>query len=98
MIAQKKMAPAGLAAFKRLENSRKSGQETQPSREVTISAETKQALRANKKAWENFCNLAPSHKKRYIGWIQSAKKPETRERRLKEAIKSLVKDEKLGMK
>lgn len=31
----------------------------------------------NKKAWDNFNKLAPSHKRNYIGWIISAKKEET---------------------
>src|SRR5262249_4385213 len=43
----------------------------------------KQALMANAKAWENFRNLAPSHRRHYIGWIMHAAKEETRERRLR---------------
>src|SRR5437588_1794202 len=46
----------------------------------------KQALMANAKAWENFQNLAPSHRRQYIHWIMDAKKEETRDRRLREAV------------
>jgi len=49
-------------------------------------------------AKENFESLAPSYKRNFIGWIDSAKKEETRLRRLKEAIQLLEKSEKLGMK
>src|SRR4030095_16827901 len=41
----------------------------------------KHALQSNAKAWVNFRNLAPSHRRHYVGWILLAKKEETRERR-----------------
>ena len=44
------------------------------------------ALRKNKTAWNNFQRFAPSHKKRYVIWISSAKKPETRKKRIDEAV------------
>ena len=52
----------------------------------------------NKKAWENFTNLAPGYKKQYAGWLVAAKRPETREQRLEEAIRLLEQNQKLGMK
>jgi uncharacterized protein YdeI (YjbR/CyaY-like superfamily) len=58
----------------------------------------KQALEANAKAWENFRNLAPSHRRHYVGWIMHAKKEETRERRLREAVSLLEQNKKLGLK
>ncbi len=50
----------------------------------------KQALKANAKAWDNFRNLAASHRRQYIGWIMHAVKEETRERRLREAVSHLA--------
>jgi uncharacterized protein YdeI (YjbR/CyaY-like superfamily) len=58
----------------------------------------KQALMANAKAWENFRSLAPSHRRHYIAWILHAKKEETRERRLREAVALLEQNKKLGLK
>jgi uncharacterized protein YdeI (YjbR/CyaY-like superfamily) len=58
----------------------------------------KQALKSNAKAWENFRNLAPSHRRHYIGWIMHAAKEETRERRLREAVSLLEQNKKLGLK
>jgi uncharacterized protein YdeI (YjbR/CyaY-like superfamily) len=58
----------------------------------------KQALTANATAWENFQNLAPSHRRHYVGWIMLAKKEETRERRLREAVSLLEQNKKLGLK
>jgi hypothetical protein len=56
------------------------------------------ALSADPVVWENFNNLAPSHKRNYIGWISDAKREETRQRRLKEAMKLLAQNKKLGLK
>jgi uncharacterized protein YdeI (YjbR/CyaY-like superfamily) len=50
------------------------------------------------KAWENFNRLPPSHRRNYIGWISDAKKEETRQRRIQEAIQMLEKNQKLGLR
>lgn len=55
------------------------------------------ALKANKNAGDFFNTLAPSHKKQYIGWISSAKRDETRQKRLKKALEMLETGQKLGM-
>jgi uncharacterized protein YdeI (YjbR/CyaY-like superfamily) len=56
------------------------------------------ALNKNKKAADTFSNLAPSYKRHYIGWISSAKKEETKTKRLREAISYLEQGKKLPMK
>jgi uncharacterized protein YdeI (YjbR/CyaY-like superfamily) len=58
----------------------------------------KQALMTSPKAWEYFQRLAPSYRRHYIGWIMHAKKEETRERRLREAVSLLEQNKKLGLK
>ncbi len=58
----------------------------------------RQALLANPKAWEHFQNLAPSYRRLYVRWIMDAKKPETRARRLKQAVALLAQNKKLGLK
>lgn len=58
----------------------------------------KHALIASPKAWEYFQSLAPSYRRHYIGWIMHAKKEETRERRLREAVSLLEQNKKLGLK
>jgi uncharacterized protein YdeI (YjbR/CyaY-like superfamily) len=47
------------------------------------------ALAAHPVARRNFAALAPTYRRDYLRWITEAKKPETRERRLKEAIRRL---------
>jgi len=58
----------------------------------------KQALRARPQAWAYFRSLAPSYRRHYLGWILHAKKEETRERRLREAVSLLEQNKKLGLK
>jgi len=58
----------------------------------------KQAMMASPKAWAYFQSLAPSYRRHYVGWIMHAKKEETRERRLREAVSLLEQDKKLGLK
>jgi len=58
----------------------------------------KAGLMTSPKAWENFSNLPPSHRRNYIGWISDAKREETRQKRLQEAIRRLEKNETMGLK
>ena len=56
------------------------------------------ALRKRPTAWSHFEGLAPSYRRKYIGWIDSAKQQETKMRRLQEAIGLLAAGKKLGLK
>jgi len=56
------------------------------------------ALRSSQRASRTFEGLAPSHRRAYIGWIDSAKREETRHRRLREALRLLAAGETLGLK
>jgi uncharacterized protein YdeI (YjbR/CyaY-like superfamily) len=55
------------------------------------------ALKTNPIAWENFKNLPPSHQRRYIGWIADAKREETRDKRIHEAIALFEEKKRLGI-
>jgi ABC-type lipoprotein release transport system permease subunit len=53
------------------------------------------ALAKNKVALEYFTKLANSYKKRYVEWITSARKEETRAERIVKAVEKLANGEKL---
>jgi len=55
-------------------------------------------LRSNPAAGRFFEKLAPSYRRLYVAWIDSAKQEETKARRLREAIGRLETGKKLGMK
>ena len=56
------------------------------------------AISARRDARHSFDRLAPSQRRVYVGWIDSAKKEETRMRRLQEAISLLAAGNTLGLK
>ena len=56
------------------------------------------ALRRHPAARRHYEALAPSHRRRYYAWIESAKREETKLRRLEEAIRLLAAGKDLGLK
>lgn len=56
------------------------------------------ALRRNRRAWSAFQGLSPRERTRYIAWIHLAKRPETKERRIRESVALLAEGKKLGLK
>ncbi len=56
------------------------------------------ALKADPKAWKFFNQLAPGERRNFVGWIHTAKRAETREKRIRESIKLLGEGKKLGLK
>jgi uncharacterized protein YdeI (YjbR/CyaY-like superfamily) len=75
----------------------RSGDAPRPSLSV-IPPYIEKQLKANVRAWDYFEQLAPSYRRAYIGWIDSAKRKETKEKRLREAIGLLATGKKLGLK
>lgn len=55
------------------------------------------ALQAHPVADAHFKALPPSHQRRYLGWIGSAKRDETRARRIAEAIALLQENKRIGL-
>ena len=55
-------------------------------------------LEANPTAAANFHGLAPSYRRDYVRWVTEAKKEETRQRRLAEALRMLEENRKPGLK
>jgi uncharacterized protein YdeI (YjbR/CyaY-like superfamily) len=94
LIAEGRVAPAGLAAFERKEDSR-AGRYSFEQGGVTLGAEYEARLRANAKAWADFTARPPSYRKTVTWWILSAKREETRLRRLDVLIEHSAKGEKI---
>lgn len=98
LIAEGKMAAAGLKAFEERKHYAPATLKAIAAKEPPITPDIEWALKKNKKAWKNYNNLAPGYRKRYIQWIAAAKRDDTRERRLKETLEALERNEKPGMK
>jgi uncharacterized protein YdeI (YjbR/CyaY-like superfamily) len=89
----------GLLAARGLERAptSRSGDAPRPSA-TAIPSYIEERLKADLRAWQYFEQLAPSYRRAYIGWIESAKREETREKRLREALSLLAAGKKLGLK
>jgi hypothetical protein len=59
--------------------------DTKP-RAVAVPDGLNAALAKHGNAKATFEDLAPSHKKAYVDWIAEAKRPETRTKRVREAV------------
>ncbi len=62
-------------------------------REINVPADIQQALKNNIVACERFTNLAYPHRKRYTEWINDAKKPETRVKRIAKLVEEMASEE-----
>jgi uncharacterized protein YdeI (YjbR/CyaY-like superfamily) len=56
------------------------------------------ALKTNPKAWGFFRTLAPTYRRDFVVWIHTAKRPDTRARRIRESIAVLAAGKRLGLK
>ncbi len=83
-----RMRPAGLSAFAaRIE--RKSAVYAYEQRDhPELTAEETRAFRKQRAAWKFFEACPPSYRKPILYWVVSAKKPETRQRRLAQLIEA----------
>jgi uncharacterized protein YdeI (YjbR/CyaY-like superfamily) len=64
----------------------------------TLPSYIAKAFRENTKAWEFFQELAPTQRRYFVGWIHTAKRLETREKRIREAVRLLEARKKLGLR
>ena len=77
-----RMRPAGEAAFARRRDDRSGIYAYEQRNNPVLEPEHEARFRADAAAWEYFMSTPPSYRRPALGWVVSAKKPETRERRL----------------
>jgi uncharacterized protein YdeI (YjbR/CyaY-like superfamily) len=83
---QGRVRPAGQRAFD-LRTKAKTGVYSYEQRhQVVLDPAFEKRFREKKRAWAWFQEQAPSYRSTAIYWVMSAKKPETRERRLEQLI------------
>jgi uncharacterized protein YdeI (YjbR/CyaY-like superfamily) len=72
--------------------------EAMPIVQDDVAAGVLSAIKRDSTARRAFEALAPSHQRQYLLWISTAKRPETRAKRLREAIAMLREGKQLGLK
>ena len=65
-------------------------------RKMEAPADLAEQLATNPKAAAYFAKLAYTHQREYVRWLEGAKKPETRTRRLGEIVEMLAQGRKRG--
>jgi uncharacterized protein YdeI (YjbR/CyaY-like superfamily) len=82
LIQEGRMQPAGLGAFEARVGDKSGIYSYEQRKSATLEPQHKKQFRANSKAWEYFQTQPPSYQKAATWWVVSAKKEETRLRRL----------------
>ena len=98
MLEAGRMAPAGKRSVEQAKSSGQWTEVTDARASFSMPPELSRRLQQNPKASEYFEALAPSYQRQYIAWIATAKRPDTRKRRLDETMELLERGEKLGMR
>lgn len=88
------MKAAGLEAYAK-KTAEKSRIYSYEQAQAALDPSYEAKIKANSKAWAFFENLAPSYKKASIRWVMSAKREETRLRRLGILIESSAEEQKI---
>ncbi len=86
LIEEGRMTPAGVAAFEARADDRTATYSYEQRRAAALDGDQEQRFRAAPEAWEWFQARPPSYRRAAIHWVTSAKRPETRERRLQALI------------
>ena len=88
------MRPAGRAAFER-RNAARSGVYSFESRPTAFDASTEKAFRRHRAAWKFFGAQPPGYRRTVTHWVMSAKRDETRARRLAQLVELCERGERL---
>jgi uncharacterized protein YdeI (YjbR/CyaY-like superfamily) len=94
LIEQGLMAPAGLRAFEARRDNRV-GMYSYEQRPQDLPAKYAKRFRADAAAWKAWRTMPPSYRKAATWWVISAKRDETRERRLATLIETTARGERI---
>lgn len=92
MILIGKMTQAGFGAIKEAKENGNWDAAYSSNITPTIPVALEKALKENVIAWRNFSKFSNSIKVQYIYWVMSAKKDETRQKRILEVVKKALKN------
>ena len=95
LTAAGQMMPAGVQAYE--ENKARTGVYAYERAMAALSAGEEAAFRRNKGAWAFWEKTPPGRKRTILHWVTSARKPETRAKRLAELIDASAAGRKVGV-
>ena len=96
LIASGEMKPAGLKAIEAAKQDGRWGAAYESQKNIAIPEDFQSALEKNKKAKAFFASLSSANRYSFLFRIQTAKKAETREKRIRQFVEMLEKGETFG--
>jgi len=96
MIEQGRMTEEGLKIYEARDPELVPPSVNYRGKKVVVPDYFEKELRSDLVAWNIFQSFPPSHKNQYIGWIETAKKEETRQRRARKAVEMIRAERKGG--
>ena len=97
LIKEKRMTPAGLEKFESSRESKK-GWRDELAGNFQMPPDIEKAFGETPNSRENFDRFPPGYRRLCIGWIITAKKPETREKRIRELVELSSQKKRIGLK
>lgn len=98
LIKEGRMTEIGMAKVEIAKQNGEWDKPSQPRPQFVMHEKFQAALEQHPKAKEFFNSLNKADRQQYIYWVASAKREETREKRIKESLELLQKGQKLGLK
>jgi uncharacterized protein YdeI (YjbR/CyaY-like superfamily) len=95
LTAAGQMTPAGVRAYE--ENKHRSGVYAYERETAAFAPDEEAEFRRRKGAWAHWEKTPPGRRKTMLHWVTSAKKPETRAKRLAELIEGCAVGRKIGV-
>jgi uncharacterized protein YdeI (YjbR/CyaY-like superfamily) len=95
LIAAGRVAPAGLAAYARRDEERSRVYSYDRRQKVELGTELERLFRARRRAWDYFSRQPQGYRRLVIHWVASAKREETRRRRLDQLIECSAAEQRL---
>ena len=87
LIQKGKMAPAGFETIKEAKTNGKWAAAYSSKTAPAIPTDLEKALKENEPAWTNFKKFSNSTKLQYVHWVNTAKKDDTRRKRINAVVK-----------
>jgi uncharacterized protein YdeI (YjbR/CyaY-like superfamily) len=97
MMKAGRMTEAGLAKVREAKENGQWDKAAEREDTTIVPAELAEALAKDGRVRTNFKRLAPSYRRQFIYWIGTAKREDTRHKRVAEAIRMIRENRRLGM-
>ncbi len=98
VIREGRMTRFGRAKVEAAKRSGRWDADARPAFAGDVPPELARALARSRRARDFFEGLAPSYRRQFIGWIATARRPETRANRVRESVALLARGRRLGLR